>query len=129
MKKNDMFKHIVAIRTAKNNSVIGGTGFFVKTEDEKTDPAEAEKEMQSVSEADGTEAVTSEKTDAENSETEVSDTTESGDEELPEEEDDSKVGFGSYLAFGPYIAIAVAAYCVLFDFVQYLAGLYLNLFK
>ena len=100
-----------------------------KTEDEKTDPAEAEKELQSDSEADGTEAVTSEKTDAENSETEVSDTTESGDEELPEEEDDGKVGFGSYLAFGPYIAIAVAAYCVLFDFVQYLAGLYLNLFK
>ena len=31
-----MFKHIVAIRTAKNNSVIGGTGFFVKTEDDKT---------------------------------------------------------------------------------------------
>lgn len=36
MKKNEMFKHIVAIRTAKNNSVTGGTGFFVKTEDEKT---------------------------------------------------------------------------------------------
>ena len=36
MKKNEMFKHIVAIRTAKNNSVIGGTGFFVKTEDNKT---------------------------------------------------------------------------------------------
>ncbi len=35
MKKNEMFKHIVAIRTEKNNSVIGGTGFFVKTEDDK----------------------------------------------------------------------------------------------
>lgn len=35
MKKNEMFKHIVAIRTAKNNSVLCGTGFFVKTEDEK----------------------------------------------------------------------------------------------
>lgn len=35
MKKNDVFKHIVAIRTAKNNSVFGGTGFFVKAEDEK----------------------------------------------------------------------------------------------
>lgn len=44
------------------------------------------------------------------------------------EETDS-VGFGSYLAFGPYIAIAVGVYCVLFDLVQYLAGLYLNLFK
>lgn len=27
-----MFKHIVAIRTAKNNSIISGTGFFIKTE-------------------------------------------------------------------------------------------------
>ena len=35
MKKNEMFKHIVAIRTAKNNSVLGGTGFFVKTDDDK----------------------------------------------------------------------------------------------
>lgn len=33
MIKKDMFKHIVAIRTAKNNSIIGGTGFFIKTED------------------------------------------------------------------------------------------------
>lgn len=59
----------------------------------------------------------------------------SGSEEtVPEEEDseddvNGEVGFGSYLAFGPYIAIAVGVYCVLFDFVQYLAGLYLNLFK
>ena len=36
MKKNDMFRHIVAIRTAKNNSIFGGTGFFVKADDEKT---------------------------------------------------------------------------------------------
>ena len=35
MIKKDMFKHIVAIRTAKNNSIYGGTGFFVKAE-EKT---------------------------------------------------------------------------------------------
>ena len=35
MKKNEMFKHIVAIRTAKNNSIYAGTGFFVKTEDGK----------------------------------------------------------------------------------------------
>lgn len=35
MKKNEMFKHIVAIRTAKNNTVYGGTGFFVETEDKK----------------------------------------------------------------------------------------------
>jgi len=30
-----MFKHIVAIQTNKNNSIFGGTGFFIKTEDEK----------------------------------------------------------------------------------------------
>ena len=34
-----------------------------------------------------------------------------------------------YLAFGPYIALAVGVYCALFDLVQYLAGLYLSLFK
>ncbi len=33
MKKNEMFKHIIAIRTAKNNMVFGGTGFLVKAED------------------------------------------------------------------------------------------------
>lgn len=35
MKKNELFKHIVAIRTAKNNVVYGGTGFFVETNDKK----------------------------------------------------------------------------------------------
>ncbi len=35
MKKNEMFKHITAIRTAKNGAVYAGTGFFVKTEDNK----------------------------------------------------------------------------------------------
>ena len=35
MKKNDMFKHIVAIRTAKNNAVYSGTGFFIETEEKK----------------------------------------------------------------------------------------------
>ncbi len=35
MKKNDIFKHIIAIRTAKNNMLISGTGFFVKAEDGK----------------------------------------------------------------------------------------------
>ena len=36
MKKNEMFKHIAAIKTAKNGAIIGGTGFFVKTDEEKT---------------------------------------------------------------------------------------------
>ena len=35
MKKNDMFKHIVAIRTAKNNDIYSGTGFFIETEEKK----------------------------------------------------------------------------------------------
>lgn len=35
MKKNEMFKHIVAIRTAKNGSVYAGTGLFVKAAEEK----------------------------------------------------------------------------------------------
>lgn len=35
MKKNEMFKHIVAIRTAKNGCIYSGTGFFVKTDEEK----------------------------------------------------------------------------------------------
>ena len=35
MKKNEMFKHIVAIRTTKNGSIYAGTGFFVKAVDGK----------------------------------------------------------------------------------------------
>lgn len=35
MKKHEMFKHIVAIHTAKNGNVYAGTGFFVKTEENK----------------------------------------------------------------------------------------------
>ena len=32
MKKNEMFKHILAIRTAKNNMILSGTGFLVKAD-------------------------------------------------------------------------------------------------
>ena len=47
-----------------------------------------------------------------------------------ETDDESEgVGFGSYLAFGPYIAAALGLYIVLFDFVMYLARLYLDLFN
>lgn len=35
MKKHEMFKHIVAIRTAKNNAIYAGTGLFVKTDNDK----------------------------------------------------------------------------------------------
>ena len=50
-------------------------------------------------------------------------------EQASEEPDEKGVGFTSYLAFGPYIAIAICAYCALFDAIQYLAGLYLHLFN
>lgn len=52
----------------------------------------------------------------------------SGSEAGESPADDKTVGFGSYLAFGPYIAAATAAYVVLFDFIKYLAQLYLDLF-
>ncbi len=45
------------------------------------------------------------------------------------EEDDGNVGFGSYLAFGPYITAAIAIYIVLFDLLKFLVQLYLNLFN
>ena len=57
---------------------------------------------------------------------EVSSDEVSSDEEEPSE--DEQDGLGTYLAFGPYIAIALCAYASLFDLIQYLAGLYLNLF-
>lgn len=47
-------------------------------------------------------------------------------EKAEEIEEDTK---GSYLAFGPYIAIAAIAYVVLFDLIYDLAGMYLSLFK
>ena len=65
-------------------------------------------------------------------ETENEESGDNDDVESPAQENDEQqdgVGFGSYLAFGPYIAIAVCAYVALFDLLQYLAGLYLNLFK
>lgn len=35
MKKNEIFKNIVAIRTAKNNIIHSGTGFFIQTNEGK----------------------------------------------------------------------------------------------
>lgn len=49
--------------------------------------------------------------------------------ENPETAEDEEVGMSSYLAFGPYIAIAIIAYTALFDGINYLASLYLNLFN
>lgn len=52
-----------------------------------------------------------------------------GEDDEQTEPEENEVGFGSYLAFGPYIAIAVCAYIALFDLIQYLTGLYLSLFN
>lgn len=50
-------------------------------------------------------------------------------EKSSETDDDSEqVSGSSQLAFGPYIAIAVIAYISLFDYINYLVSLYLNLF-
>lgn len=45
-----------------------------------------------------------------------------------ENDADDEVSAKSQLAFGPYIAIAIIAYAALFNIINYLAGLYINLF-
>lgn len=74
---------------------------------------------------------------AENSETEdtehkskAEDVTdgESGNEENSGDEPQS-TGFGSYLAFGPYIAAAMIVYLALYDQIGALVGMYLDLFR
>lgn len=50
------------------------------------------------------------------------------DDEDEDEENDGSIGFGSYLAFGPYLVLAIALYVVLFDLVKFLVELYMNLF-
>lgn len=69
-----------------------------------------------------------EKPDEEN--TSATDDQDSGNDKQDEQtEENGSVGFGSYLAFGPYIAIALGLYIVLFDYIMYLARLYLDLFN
>lgn len=54
---------------------------------------------------------------------------EKSQEELQEESEESEgKTFGTYLAFGPYIVLAVALYISLFDQIQYIVRIYLNLF-
>lgn len=55
----------------------------------------------------------------------------SGEEKADQtaEETGGEVGFGSYLAFGPYLVAAVAVYIALFDLVNYLVRLYFDLFS
>ena len=57
--------------------------------------------------------------------TEADDT---GEESAADEDEDESIGFGSYLAFGPYLVAAFALYVVLFDLVKFLVQLYMNLF-
>ncbi len=54
-------------------------------------------------------------------------TTESGEPTVAEQET-TEIGVSSYLAFGPYIAIAVIAYAALFDVIQQCADAYIHLF-
>ncbi len=44
------------------------------------------------------------------------------------DEDENDISSKSYLAFGPYISMALIIYIVLFDVINYLANLYLDLF-
>ena len=48
--------------------------------------------------------------------------------EEQKEQDTSDEGGGSYLAFGPYIALALIAYVCLYDFIYQMVELYLKLF-
>ncbi len=81
-----------------------------------------EKEVSpSIVKAANAEVLTADETDDTDSEEEFS--------QESENEDNGSVGFGSYLAFGPYIAAALCIYIVLFDLVQYLANMYLSLFN
>lgn len=108
-------------------SIITATVFFVviiviskikySGADKSTEPAENVQQASQTEQSSADEALAEEETSSEEKEDEEND---------PDEEE--AVGFGSYLAFGPYIVAAAAAYVVLFDFIGYLAQLYINLF-
>lgn len=51
----------------------------------------------------------------------------SAEEEAPEQQEEQKKG-GSYLAFGPYIALALVCYLCFYDLIYRLVESYLNLF-
>lgn len=106
---------------------IGGEKEKEMDEPEKDSPGEDKKSPEEDKESETTQ---NENTADENENKNDNDNTHVQEqEEDGEQEDDGKVGLGSYLAFGPYIAVAVCAYIALFDLIQYLAGLYLNLFN
>lgn len=65
--------------------------------------------------------------DNQNLSTDLKEDVESSDGESTEE-DNERISGKSQLAFGPYISIAMIAYTALFDGINYLAGLYINLF-
>ena len=85
-----------------------------------------------MSEADEENTAVAENTDApetEDGSDGSADTTAENEADSDEQTDDETVGFGSYLAFGPYLAAALAVYIVLFDLVKFLVQLYFNLFN
>jgi len=123
-------------------SIITATVFFVailiirrfsQDKEEETvlqdENADNKEEQQSIqtddsasSEDDPEESSGSEKKD-------ISDDTDISKHDGQDEDETDEADTSGYLAFGPYIALAVGVYCALFDLVQYLAGLYLSLFK
>lgn len=102
------------------------------TNEKQADSDDESKEQKENSSDTSDENKKSEEKETDNSENDKADDDNSEkteDAEVSEENEEEKdVGFGSYLAFGPYIAMALCAYIALFDLIQYLTGLYLNLF-
>ncbi len=110
-------------------SIITATVFFVAILIIRRFSPDKEEEQQSIqtddsasSEDDPEESSGSEKKD-------ISDDTDISKHDGQDEDETDEADTSGYLAFGPYIALAVGVYCALFDLVQYLAGLYLSLFK
>ncbi|MBQ8134580.1 MAG: prepilin peptidase [Clostridia bacterium] len=101
----------------------------IEESENDTKPKEAsEMQPEEKTSVPATETITAKSDESSGSETNGTDSEIEGSRE-PEAEDDESVGFGSYLAFGPYIAAALCVYIVLFDLVQYLANMYLSLFN
>lgn len=86
-------------------------------------------ESENTSEEEVKEEIKEKISDNSDSETEEKEeTSETDDNENDDVEDSSSVGFGTYLAFGPYIVLALAIYISLFDQIQFIVRMYLNLF-
>ena len=75
-------------------------------------------------------AENTENNDSDNSSEDIgnAENTDSNDESDDNEDAEATVSAKSYMAFGPYISAALTIYIVLFDIVNYLANLYIDLF-